>query len=393
MIELKPGNGGYGLEAYDTETGKYADSVSVSFKDENGNSYDNLKNFKDFLKVIGGQQMVDLYDEDEEFRKMIHDYQGDDGFWQVWEKMLRAEVDNTNRREELAKQREILYETSMDVANNAHNFFTREVIDDIINHSGYRFNSLNYNKDGSSYGGANLIAEKFREARYGSERMIPISQKELEQKCGPYSQRFEFSDSWSESNNYFEAKERLEEIKKNGYHIPIYRGIGCETVQEDKIAITSFFKKDFNPSESVAFTGSGYYDSVIYMSISARYAEDYSQTGLLVKACVDPNNLKIADLDSAHIGTAQMENFMNNDYKIFVKNLEAKMLKDGYSNSETKQFCEKIEEQCSRTSWGRPNNLGFVAMLFGYDAILGQAGQLDILNMKKAYVVDEGWGL
>ena len=62
-------------------------------------------------------------------------------------------------------------------------------------------------------------------------------------------------------------------------------------------------------------------------------------------------------------------------------------------NLTQEQFCEKIEEQCGRTSWGKPNNLGFVAMLFGYDAILGQAGQLDILNMKKAYIVDEGWGL
>jgi hypothetical protein len=231
-----------------------------------------------------------------------------------------------------------------------------------------------------------LCAEIFREARYGKERMNPISELEWKKKSGKYVDTEKMQYTGTERQRYYKLKDRIEKCKKDGCALPIYRGTGVSGVLEDKIAITSHFKKDFNDSESVAFTGHGYYDSVIYMSAIEDYAKRYSSTGKVVQACIDLNDdLKILYMHDGGNSLKEIENFKDNgDYKIFINNLKNSMDNLGYDQNTINDFTYKISNNCRY-------NTGFVAMLFGYDALCGDAGQFDILNMKKVYAVDKGW--
>lgn len=380
MIELKPGNGGYGLEAYDTETGKYASNVSISVEDENGQKH-SFANFKDFLKTVCGNQFLQQYEDDEEFRKMIHEYQGDDGLWQVYESLLRQEVDKLNAEEIAIKTNVEFFETSTEVAANAYKFFTKEVIDDMLSKDILKNNYLKYTKDGSGWGSCNKMAELFRIARYGNTKMQPITKQEFLTKCGDFATN-DISHSYSGIYN------RIQEVKSSPNKcVPLYRGMSISDKKKDQVALASHYKTDFDPSESLYFTGSGYYESVIYMSGSESYVKyGYSNTRQYLHAYVELNDdYKIAYCPKSHKGNKEIENFINHDYKTFVVNLVDHMQKNGYDLVTSYDFANLVEEQIT------DRNIGFVAMLFGYDGICGDDGQFDQLNMAKVKCVDEGW--
>lgn len=378
MIELKPGNGGYGLEAYDTTTGKYASNVSVSFEANDGQKY-SFDNFKDFLKTIGGDDFLKVYEEDEDFRKMIHEAK--DGPWAFYEKLLKQEVDRLNTEEKAKLNNNVeFYATSTEVANNAHKFFTKEVIDMMFEKDAFLFNELNYAKDGSSDGNCNGIAELFRIARYGTAKMKPITRKEFDEKCGEFAKENVYQ-------SFDDVYMRIKEVKKSPNKcIPLYRGMSEDDEEKDKIMLASHYQSDFNPSESIYFTGGGYYGSVIYMSASENYVKNwYSYTNNYLRAYVELNDdYKIAYCPDSYTGDQQMENFRKYESRTFIRNLEISMKNMGYSQTQIADVAGNIETQIK-------HNVGFVAMLFGYDAICGESGQLDQLNMAKVKCVDEGW--
>ena len=378
MIELKPGNGGYGLEAYDTTNGQYASNVSVSFETKDGQKY-SFSNFKEFLKTIGGNDYLNYYEEDEDFRKIVHETK--DGPWAFYEKLLRQEVDRLNAEESARLNNNVeFYATAMEVANNAHKFFTKELIDEMFEKDVFLFGNLDYNKDGSSEGSCNGIAELFRIARYGNTKMKPITRQEFDEKCGIFAKT-------DVSHDYSGVYNRIQEVKSSPNKcMPIYRGMSIYDVNKDKTALTSHYKTDFSPSESIYFTGGGYYNSVIYMSASTSYVEDnYAYNGLYLHAYVELNDdYKIAFCPNSYHGNQQMENFRNYEFKTFTKNLEKSMTDMGYSRTQIMDVTGAIENQIK-------HNVGFVAMLFGYDGICGKSGQLDQLNMAKVKCVDEGW--
>lgn len=379
MIELKPGNGGYGLEAYDTTTGKYASNVSVSLEDEDTGQKYNFSNFKDFLKQIYGNQFLQTYEEDEEFRKMIHDYKGENGIWQTWETLLRQEVDRLNAEEEARNTNVEFYATAMEVANNAHKFFTKELIDEMFEKDVFLF-GLSYKKDGTG-SSCNGIAELFRIARYGKTKMKPITRQEFDEKCGIFAENEIYGD-------YDELYERIQEVKASENKcIPIYRGMRIHNITDDKIALASHYKTDFHSKESIYFTGSGYYGSVIYMSASKSYVSDYgyAYNKNYLNAYVELNDdYKIAFCPNSYTGNKQMENFKKYESKIFIRNLENSMKNMGYSQSQISEVSGNVYAQIE-------DNVGFIAMLFGYDGICGEDGQFDQLNMSKVKCVDEGW--
>jgi hypothetical protein len=381
MIELKPGNGGYGLEAYDTNTGKYASNVSVSLEDEDTGEKYNFSNFKDFLKQIYGNQFLQTYEEDEEFRKMIHEYKGENGIWQTWEKLLTQEVNRLNAEEEARNTNVEFYATATEVADNAHKFFTKELIDEMFEKNLFSVGTLNYTKDGSGSGGCNGIAELFRIARYGKTKMKPITEQEFYDKCGVFA-------TTNMDDDYQSLYNRIQEvIASKNKCIPIYRGMRMHDLTKDKIALASHYKTDFHPSESIYFTGSGYYGSVIYMSGSQSYVSDwgYAYNKKYLHAYVELNDeYKIAFCPSSQHGNQQMELFKRYEYKTFVRNLETSMKNMGYNSRQINDVSRNVENQIKY-------NVGFVAMLFGYDGLCGEDGQFDQLNMAKIKCVDEGW--
>lgn len=367
MIEFKPGNGGHGPEAYDTETGQYVE-VECSIE---GQSFKGWEELRDLI-LNSDPSLKQEYDNNTAQKAAIEDYIKNELYGPLLEEAIK------NKNAETTGQ--VFFNSPLDAAENAHKLFTPKFFDTykdlssggdiLINpNSGYRVNA---------------IACCLQNLRYPKNKMNKISDSQYQVLMSNVNGSISNSSSGTIINqrNY---------LRNNPNGFPIWRGMGLSyaDMAEKKKVVESYYDEKSPYISTLAHSGQGgYYGSVTYMSMSSNYADSYSSTwssnpGVLIKGFVkNPASLKILEcpLTDSHSYSRDCNRNIReiNDFRArsstFINNVRNQIQKYGkMSQTEEWEFINKLSTEIQ-------DDPGLCGIIMGYDAIMGSSSQFDILN-------------
>jgi len=368
MIQFKPGNGGHGPEAYDTDTGQYVE-VECSIE---GQSFKGWEELRDLILNSDPNLKLD-YDNNTAQRAAIEDYIKNE----LYGPLLEEAINNKNAE----ASGQVFFKDSLDAAENGYKIFTSNFFDEYKKLSSGGEILINKN---SGYK-VNAIACCLQNLRYPKKKMNKISESQYQALMN------DVNGSISSSGNGTIIQQR-NYLRNNPNGFPVWRGMGLSytsSVIEKNNVVKSYYDENSPYISTLAHSGhGGYYGSVTYMSMSSDYAEDYnyswsSTPGVLVKGFVkNPANLKILECPLTDSGSYSDRCNANikeiNDFRLrsatFINNVKNQIQKYGkMSPSEENDFISKLEN-------GIRKDPGLCGIIMGYDAIMGSSSQFDILN-------------
>lgn len=357
MITLKEGLGGYGLQPYDDETGKYVDvNITVGGRE--------IKNLDEYARAI--LEANDLWDRfsalSDEKRKAYLDKK----IRPSYERMLQSEIDYMNKKNGPFGK---FYETDKDLADAMPAMFGKEWADTFLNTP----RNGAYLAQTNGYRGVPIGAHILQTMRFGDTKFRPIDEDEfLEMSENAYNGG-RFVGRWDE----FAAR-----TAENGTNIVIWRGMhyrrSTDQQRFDDIFRSYVDSPEEGESLNLSLLGSGCFDSVIYMSSQRSYSESYSNGGMLAHAIFKPGkDVKVAMERDLYKIQQRCQNAWNQR-----KGEIKQFLMDNYPN-DSKEIYSSI------SSLINSGDDGFCCMLCGYDALAcgqGNGNQFDILNPRNVYI-------
>ena len=191
--------------------------------------------------------------------------------------------------------------------------------------------------------------------------------------------REKFDKLYSEQRiNYSRADATVDDIKSLP-HVALFRGL---YQHNDEIAktVTAGLLDTQKGENTKTLLGTGCWGDVIYMSLDINYSKSYSSNrneyDLARGIIFNPGKLNIASF-------AKMPEWLHED-KAEQKLNEVLSSLDADEDLKS----ELIKYVVGKISGG---NQGFLCMLFGFDACLGDSNQLDILNPNVVSLCKEEW--
>lgn len=387
MIETKPGNGGHGLEAYDTETGKYA-SVSFGFSDPtnpaNNTTIEKWEDMKDamlkwhpeFKNAIDSGQISM-----EDFENVIKD--------EFWKPSLQQFAEQSN----YDGASRIQFSSPEDAAKNVHKLFGKKLVSTYLSNLGNAIDmfyglGIQVNPYKEEYK-VSLEAACMQMCRYkGNNRMQGISLAE-------YRQLEKRSIASNIFNRYsLSYLQELHRYVKNSPVILVNRNMGISNENVWKEVKRSFWDPNSKINSilsDVSEKNCSYFGSVCYMSAgtNVKYSSSSYNHHCILGAVENSPDLKIlynyrvsGDDNQFH----ELDTFrktINDPNNHTLENLTNCFIEHGgipQSNAEkiAKNFLRRMNADC-----------GLCAMIMGYDALCGESYQFDILNPSIVKVVTD----
>ena len=345
LYELKLGNGGHGLEPFNTKTGKY-EKLSFSFE---GNDIDSWQTLRDLMFDEGQKEMYD--NADQSIKDEI-----DNVAKEAYEGLLKDEVDVLNRTR--------VFDTPQECVDNIGDLLTPDMINEILPNikkstwGDYYCEQLEADPNSSYY--VETIPALFQNSRYRKTKMNKISETDFNNTISNIDvfDRYSYNDDMDIYLNYVSNYDK----------VIVYRGLSVDN--SDARRVHQGFVED-GPNLTKSLIGSGMYDSVIYMTMDENYASDYDD-GLVVKGLANTKGKKIKIGYDEYGSNGEVEQLRNRDVQ-FKNNIVSSCVKMGYSQSDADKIGEVFRRQLN-------NDFGFCLMLLGYDAAILDGHQFDILN-------------
>lgn len=377
--------GGDRLQAYDPETGKYialGDNSTIKRENKsvvfNGKTfaYDEFARFAKELDIYLGDNNFKYWangDFDKEDRIAYEDY-----LTEIWNNAEAANQNENIPSNELFAKR---------AKENIDKLVTKEFIDNLlekeIEYKSSFKKSLGLRKvirfDDEGWSSTSFLTALLLEAKFGS-KLETISREdftkvERERSFDP------------DMREVAEGNMEIFDYIKNKEFVSTYRGESRAKFQNS--GYYSGKNRD-NVKGMPSLAGGGYYGSALYTSLSSRYASNYDYYG---------KNLFVLDLRGANILVftkqateygqnrnmgicPEIETFRKEEKIPLSQQFETKLIEYNLPikkiNELKEDFIANIEKDPS-----------FCGLLMGVDFIVGDSNQIDVINFKRAKVVEE----
>ena len=359
MIEFKPGNGGHGPEAYDTETGQYVE-VECSIE---GQSFKGWEELRDLI-LNSDPDIKQQYEDNAAQREAIEDYIKNELYGPLLEEAINRKNAETTGQ--------LFFNDPIDAALNGHKIFTPsffQMYKDKV--SGEK---VLINPDNGYV--VNGFACCLQNLRYPKKKMNRISRAEYNSLMAGVS-------GMVDSGNFsHQSLKRYVANNPNGF--PVWRGFTAGGTNIQKVK-ESFWDENSPYISTLAHARAkncSYYGAVTYMSMSKDYAEDYAGRALINGFVKNPKSLKIlecpleyyeSDTASCNKAIREITQFRSRSAE-FLNNVKKQAETYGnMSPQELNNFMLNLRDDIE-------SNPGLCGIIMGYDAIMGSSNQFDILN-------------
>lgn len=355
LYATKPGNGGHGLEVYNVGDGKYA-QITCTF---NGQEINNWEEYRDAI-LAGNTDWKNAYENDQNISKQFDEMVQD----QLYPELLQKEVDRLN----LEGESQIEFSSPDDAALNMHKLFGAKLVDNLLANDILHNETISVNPYKPDYK-VSVLAACIQMNRYaGNNRMNPITQSDFDNR----SQNFP-----SMSLYYGSDPSDLRRYLENATEIPVIRNMGISSEAVWREVKRSFWDPNSQINSTLSRVGGkncSYFGSVCYMSTGGfEYKEGVPHT---IKGIVKLNGVKFTVCPYRNRGD-DIDSFrrtFDRNKQTIIDNLVGKLTEGGKMSSvEARQICASLETQIA-------NDCGLCAMIMGYDAIVGEGYQFDIVN-------------
>ena len=359
LYELKQGNGGHGLEVYNTETGKYE---KIEFEIE-GNKIDSWETLRD-LSLDSSQKSI--YDSaDANFKAEVDNYIKDQ-----YSELLKQEVGRLNRNYEVRNVKK--FDNVEEFLNNIDLVITPKLCGDLLDIFSTKGNLCNL-----SGRAVNSFAIALHKNRYPFS-MNEVSKEEYEEKTKNVSV-FDYTN------------EKISDYVKNNEVIPVYRNyktasMGGKTLDGLKEQLLSSKEDKY---DTLLGRSTGNMGSVIYMSPdTVRINNLVWSADFQIKGYVEKSKAKILELnDDTRFDTQNpvIQSFISRRGEI-VNKTRSLLIQNNVPSIQAEKICDSLLNclGVEKNSFGNVLNVspdvGVIAMLMGYDAVTGNKYEFDILN-------------
>lgn len=373
--ELKTGNGGHGLEAYDKNTGKYT-KLSFYYEGEKIDSWEDVKNlaFKLDPSLKSSYDSADTVLK-EEFDNQMKDFHGE---------LMKEYVGNLEQED--FERPQVIFHTDMELLENAPGLITKDFFDKFEQLGGLDDGYVKRTEGDPDSDYVEVLSLLMQESRYPNRKMKPISEQEWDSLFANHKTLPKNCD-YDTGYNY---------LMSNMKTLPIFRGVKSRVDSVQKIHDGHFEDGPGLARTLLSRRGTGYYGSVTYMSMSQNYGEGYKSNtgGLFLKGYVEPSKLNVLFFDRGDY---------TGDSNPIIKTLRRDMIEEIYGPYGTTHRKKDISKSSvlskiynNLKSWGVDDSkakkfteyfqsrvmsdTGLCAMMMGYDAIFADGNQFDILN-------------
>lgn len=384
-IALKLGNGGYSLEPYDTVNGEFV-KVSLSVEGKDGQTH-NVTKFEEFIDAVLTSAQKAIYDSWDEDKKNLVKQRAFPEFQQ----QMQNKVDEINAKAKSgvksAKHRESAEEVINEIGDIitkdfVNSYFSSQAIKNRMNNGTLGNNGVTITRAGSvksSSGstGISYMTALLQEELFGTSFFTEGNQSDFDSAYDVITQhkgldRYKISDE-----NY--RDDIIDAMTRGNKFLKIHRNPGGASSAHSKQEIADSFFGEIKNVKTLLGGCGGNYQSVIYCSMDRRYSEVWDYNGFVMDGYIDLEHCYIFNnfVDNANGGSssrntewAKLRDY--NNVGVLINNLRYSLAQYGISQQEMDFFVDDFKKNLK--------NNGFAAMLFGADAVLGNRGQLDIVN-------------
>ena len=312
LYELKTGNGGHGLEPFNTVTGKY-EKVSFDFE---GDKIDSWESLRDLMLDMSQQRIYSA--SDDEFKKQVDDY-----IKEQYEALLQGEIDRLNKEYAQSQSGVEFYNSVDDMIENVSNYITDDVFNFAIKKGAYSTTS--------DFRYIRSIAIAMHKSRYANLKMKKLSINDfdsatanMEDIPGVKSGAYQYIE-----NDYLRKNDR----------VLVHRGIQTNKMPDEiynEYTEGVFGSADVgNGTDTILGNSGGMYGTTIYMTTHEPYSLGY-EDGFKMQGYIDLKNRNIyymEDEDDYNGGSSKLQTEM----KAKIPNISAKvrgvLLGRGYNHS------------------------------------------------------------
>lgn len=362
-LNVKLGKGGHGLEVYDDE-GKYAEEFSFDLGGQQIKGYDDFRAlyFAGSAENAAGQytaqDLETFYNQSPDFKQQV-----DNDLYPEYNKFLTEAVNEHN-----AKQ---VFDSPEEAAKHMHELFVPSLVKNLIDN-----NILTQDRSvvSGSYKVPTLVA-CLQMSRYSKNKANVITADEYRSVINTRGAK----GNLEEDSPASEIEKYINNALADGKCIPVNRCISGISSGDKRAVLESFYEEN-SPRHSCLSTYSAMMGTVIYCSTGNN---TYYTSAARIDGFVDlSKGYKLLKCPASYYeGGANRKVPEINDFRDKIKNdpdFDNKMLQKfaeaGLDQTSSNTLLEKVKNSIS-------NDMGFCAMLMGYDAIYGLSFQFDILNL------------
>lgn len=386
-IALKLGNGGYSLEPYDTVNGEFV-KVSLSVEGKDGQIH-NVTKFEEFIDAVLKPEQKAIYDSwDEDKKNLVKQIA-----FPEFQQQMQNEVDEINAKAKSgvksAKHRESAEEVINEIGDIitkdfVNSYFSSQAIKNCINNGTLGYYGVTITRAGSvksssgSYrsSGISYMTALLQEELFGTRFFTEGNQSDFDSAYDVIAQHKGIGRYKISNENY--RDDIIDAMTRGNKFLKIHRNPGHSAAHSKQEIADSFFGETKNIKTLLGDCG-GNYQSVIYCSMDRRYSEEWDYNGFVMDGYIDLDHCYIFNnfVDNANGGSSSRNTEWaklrdNNNAGVLINNLRYSLAQYGISQQEMDFFVDDFKKNLTDN--------GFVAMLFGADAVLGNRGQLDIVN-------------
>lgn len=369
MILLKEGLGGHGKQPYDDENGKWVTmSVNVA-----GVDVDDIDGYVKAILTAHG--IYDDYNElDEESKQAYIDEYLREGY----EKLLQEKINEENTKNSVYGR---VYKTTQELQDALPKMFSEKFFDEYLNTKSYN-DTLLYQKVG--YRGVPLVNHLLMKMRYGNVKFNPITEEEFQNLS---------QNAWNgdKTSGYAYGRTLVQQLAMNR-NIVLHRGMHYD-FDNDKDFFANVFRGYVDTEETgdnmcLSLLGGGCMRNVIYMSTQEQYARgyaSYSGHGLLVHAIFESKGANVLHEHDGSLNRA-CQTVRNAWYAVRQQVRQTIMDKLPDDPTKAQRIYSSIDSGIGQDDYG------LIALIMGYDAVSGEAGngnQLDIVNPRRIKISEQ----
>ena len=374
-VSLKLGKGGKGLQPCD-EQGQYTNVAVPVF----GND---VFTFEDFIDAVLDHEgaLGDYRNASQETKDKV-----DAGLAVEWNALVSDAVEEQNRANSPYRK---FYETDEELEAALPELLGPTFARKLLEVCGGNAFSENINpSNGDAWHKVSSLGAAMQQLRYPQVKNNPITEEEYEDlaKRGVRLESFVGSqtDSWQVQESDIKVLNgAVKDAIANGTPIMVWRGIGGVSDYAKRAEIVRGMVDDDDDTVKTLL-GSGSYGSVEYTTLWNRYAdENYSYDGLLMHGIfLGDSTTKVLVLESSD-WMAKQEQFNQLYAPLEKKKPEILdgLRRAGFTSTEVAQ----IDGFLTRANF----NIGFLAMLRGYDVVFAEGHQIDVLNAGLLHISEE----
>lgn len=352
LYELKTGNGGHGLEPFNTVTGKY-EKVSFDFE---GDKIDSWESLRDLMLDVSQQQIYSASGDD--FKKQVDDY-----IKEQYEMLLQGEIDRLNKEYARGESGVEFYNSVDDMIENISSYITDDVFNFAVKNGTY--------SSTDDYRSIRSIAIAMHKSRYSNLKMKKMSIDEFDSETSGME---DIPDVSCGAYQYIENS-----YLKNNDKVLVHRGLS--TTKTTSQMYDEYTEGIFSPDDVAKGTdtllggSNGMYGTTIYMTTHDEYTYGY-EDGFKIDGYINLKNRNIyymEDEDDSSGYNSELQTELRSKIPSITSKIRGALLGRGYSQNDIQTFLGQLTAAIN-------GDFGFCCMLMGYDAFTAEGHQLDILN-------------